>query len=82
MKSSRSASTRWFEPQLSTWLWKPVSWQGWLVLVGYYALLLLTLWVTLEQPHTTKKLLINTIGAGASATFVLYGIIFRTSWDS
>lgn len=82
MKSVQKARTPWFIPLYTTWIWKPLSWQGWVVLLMYYALLLLALWVTLEQPHTTKKLLVNTLGAWVSATAVLYGIVFATSRDS
>lgn len=69
----------WFSPLSSTWFWKPVTWKGWITLLFYYSLLLGILWLTLDQPHTTKKLILNTAGGWLAATAVLYGVIFKTS---
>ncbi|MFW5703876.1 MAG: hypothetical protein ACOCXQ_03490 [Patescibacteria group bacterium] len=69
----------WFNNVWRGVIWKPVSVEGWIVYITYYLILLIILWVTLSQPHTTKKLLLNTIIPAIFLTLIFWSICFRRS---
>ncbi len=68
----------WFTEKWNGWCWVPSSWEGWVILVLYYATITGILIVTLSLPHTTKKFLFNVVPAVLTLTLILIAICFRT----
>jgi hypothetical protein len=67
----------WFRRKLYGWGWTPVTWQGWLIIVIYVALITL-LSITINENSSVKEILLTFISPIALLTTILIYICYKT----
>ncbi len=75
----------WFKAKRYGWGWYPATWQGWLVLLGYFALLLVDATgknIFVDQPSSDKVLsfVIDAIILAVILIFVCYKTGEKPRW--
>lgn len=68
----------WFRAKNYGWGWYPVSWEGWVVMMGYLAVVLLFYFSIEKNPESSEQILLIFIPAVACATAILIGICYFT----
>ncbi len=67
----------WFKAKLYGWGWTPVTWQGWVVILVYVALVL-PIAYTIEDNTITSTIVLTRILPIAILTGILIGICYKT----
>jgi hypothetical protein len=65
----------WFKRKLYGWGWMPVTWQGWLVIVGY-VLLVVCFALTIDERSPAKEVVFTFVLPVAFLTFTLLRICY------
>ena len=68
----------WFKAKKYGWGWYPVSWQGWLVLAGYFTFFILKFREVDLQSHSASDTLLNLISKIFFLTLILVATCFLT----
>jgi hypothetical protein len=68
----------WFRARLYGWGWTPARWQGWLVLFGFFAFLLINFYRLDSASDSESDALIYLLPETWLAVFVLLAICWKT----
>ncbi|MDB5259488.1 MAG: hypothetical protein JWO73_696 [Candidatus Taylorbacteria bacterium] len=72
----------WFKAKRYGWGWRPVTWQGWLILLAYLALVVGAFLLTDSESHSDSDTLISFALPFILLTFCLIAICHKTGEKS
>ncbi len=68
----------WFKAKRYGWGWRPVTWQGWIIMLVYVAALILTVYATGLNKHSTSDSLFTAAAVFVALTLLLLAICYQT----